>query len=43
MLVDDPTYAEGFMYSCCQRPSDSDGCKIGTHVEKESVYKKVRY
>ncbi|CAF9925117.1 MAG: hypothetical protein HETSPECPRED_005749 [Heterodermia speciosa] len=39
---DDPNYAEGFRYECCGRSGDNEGCKLGTHVEEENVYKKMR-
>lgn len=34
-------YPEGFMFTCCDRLGDNEGCKIGTHVE--SAYKRARY
>ena len=41
-FADDPDYAEAFRYQCCGRSGDNEGCKLGTHVEEENVYKKMR-
>lgn len=34
---------EGFIYNCCEKSGESEGCKIGTHVESSSDYKRPRY
>lgn len=36
-------YPEGFLYSCCGRTGDLEGCRIGTHVEKKDFSKRARY
>ncbi|KAF2668323.1 hypothetical protein BT63DRAFT_425645 [Microthyrium microscopicum] len=30
-FIDDPVYADGFMWECCDRPSTSKGCKVSQH------------
>lgn len=36
-------YPEGFIFPCCGEPGDSEGCKVGRHVEREVGYKKMRF
>ena len=36
-------YPQGFIYSCCGRVGDAEGCRIGTHVEEKTSYKRARY
>ncbi len=31
------------MYNCCEREGTAEGCRIGTHVEKEISRKRARY
>lgn len=33
-LIDEPDYAGGFSWSCCDRPGDDDGCKSTRHRTK---------
>lgn len=36
-------YPEGFKYNCCERVGTSEGCRIGTHVEKDTSFKRARF
>jgi hypothetical protein len=31
-FVDDPDYADGFSWSCCNEPGDNEGCKSTKHT-----------
>ena len=31
---DDPNYAEGFLWSCCEKDGEADGCKTTKHRTK---------
>ena len=30
-FIDDPNYAEGFAWDCCDQPGDDEGCKSTKH------------
>jgi hypothetical protein len=34
---DDSDYAEGFSWSCCDRPGNDEGCKITKHKAKVNI------
>ncbi|KAL6718061.1 hypothetical protein ACLMJK_004146 [Lecanora helva] len=36
-------FPEDFIYTCCNRPGDAKGCRIGTHVEGKAPWKKRRF
>ncbi|KAF7185493.1 hypothetical protein HII31_13190 [Pseudocercospora fuligena] len=35
-LDDDPTYDDGFPWSCCEQTGDADGCVISRHQPKDA-------
>ena len=36
-------YPDGFTYTCCSQLGDTKGCQVGTHVEKDTLSKRMRY
>jgi hypothetical protein len=34
---DDPDFAEGFIWECCDKPGDDEGCKSTKHKAKVNV------
>ena len=34
---------EGFLWDCCDRTGDEEGCRIGTHVDDERYAKRGRF
>ncbi len=40
-LVDEPDYAEGFKWSCCDTLGDNEGCKFTKHKAKVNIVDKA--
>ena len=36
-------FPEGFVWDCCNRHGDEQGCRIGTHVDDERYAKRGRF
>ena len=34
---DDPDYAEGFIWECCDKPGDDEGCKTTRHKARINI------
>jgi hypothetical protein len=39
---DDPDYAEGFIWDCCDKPGDNEGCKATKHKAKMNLVAPAR-
>ncbi|KAK4993777.1 hypothetical protein LTR66_005899 [Elasticomyces elasticus] len=36
VYMDDPQFADGFIFECCDQSGDADGCKSGRHVPQRT-------